>query len=129
MSFSSADLNFPELVKDTWTEENPDAKYPAFIVGDITYKRNIGRANNAMFWENASYLCAREMSLTYELPTAWARKACMEKVSINVTGQNLFYITKAKTYTPEYDSADLSSVPRGGYSLPVSVLMGLKVVF
>ena len=130
MSFSSADINSPEFVKDTWTEENPNAKYPAFIVGDITKKRNIGRANNALFWENASYLCAREMSLSYDLPAVWTRKAYMEKVSISLTGQNLFYITKAKTYTPEYDASELGgATTRGGYSLPIAVLMGLKVTF
>lgn len=126
MSFSSADLNAPDLVKDTWTEDNRDAKYPVFVLGDTTFKRNYGRSNNSMFWEDASYLCAREMSLAYDFPTIWTRKAGMEQVSLSVTGQNLFYITKAKTYTPEYGS---SSSDKGGYALPKSVLMGLKVTF
>lgn len=126
MSLTSNQCNAPTLVKDTWTETNNDAKYPVFVNGDSVLKRNFSRANNGLFWEDASYLYAREMSLTYDLPTVWTKKASMEKVSLSLTGQNLFCITKSKSYTPEYGTTDSD---KGGYSLPISVLMGVKVTF
>ena len=126
MSLTSNHFNAPEFVKDTWTENNTSTKYPVFTNGDSVLKRNFSRSNNALFWEDASYLCAREMVLSYELPSIWTKKAGMEKVSINLTGQNLFYITKSNSYTPEYGTSDSD---KGGYSLPISVLMGLKVTF
>lgn len=126
MSLTSNHFNAPEMVKDTWTEQNTGAKYPVFTNGDSTLKRNYSRSDNAMFWEDASYLCAREMTLSYDLPSVWTKKAAMEKVTFTLTGQNLFYITGSKLYTPEYGSSDSD---KGGYSLPISVLMGVKVTF
>lgn len=126
MSLTSNHFNAPEMVRDTWTETNESARYPVFTNGDSVLKRNFSRSDNAMFWEDASYLCAREMVLSYDLPAAWTRKAYMEKVTLSLTGQNLFYITGCKSYTPEYGSKEAD---KGGYSLPVSVLGGIKVIF
>lgn len=126
MSLTSNHFNAPEMVKETWTEQNTTAKYPVFTNGDSVLKRNYSRSDNAMFWENASYLCAREMTLSYDLPSIWTKKANMERVTFTLTGQNLFYITGSKLYTPEYGTSDSD---KGGYSLPISVLMGVKVTF
>ena len=126
MGLTSNHFNVPEEVKGTWTEENPDASLPMFICGDSNFKQNYTRSNASLFWEDASYLCAREVTLSYDLPVAWTKKALMEKVTVNLTGQNLFYITGTKVYTPEYGS---TTNDKGGYALPISVLMGVKVTF
>lgn len=106
MSLTSNHFNAPEMARDTWTETNDSARYPVFTNGDSVLKRNFSRSDNAMFWEDASYLCAREMVLSYDLPAAWTRKAYREKVTLSLTGQNLFYITGCKSYTPEYGSKE-----------------------
>lgn len=126
MGLTSNHFNAPEMVKDTWTEENTSAPLPMFINGDSNFKQNFTRANASLFWEDASYLCAREIMLSYSLPAQWVKKAMMEKVTISLTGQNLFYVTSTKVYTPEYGSGQND---KGGYSLPKTVLMGVKVTF
>lgn len=99
------------------------------MTNDTNFKKNYTRSTS-LFWENAAYLCAREISLSYDLPSQWTKKAMMEKVTVTLTGQNLFYVTSNNLYTPEYDSANNTKDDgKGGYALPKTVLMGIKVVF
>lgn len=125
MGITSGHFNVPEMAKETWTESNPGAKYPVLERHDVNYKMNYTRTTSLLY-ENASYLCAREISLSYDLPSQWTKKALMEKVSVSLTGQNLFYVTASRSYTPEYGS---NTGNKGGYPLPKSLLMGLKITF
>ena len=56
------------VVKDMWSEDNPDADLPAFYYADQLAKYNITRGNNAgygkdggnsRFYENGNYLACR----------------------------------------------------------------------
>ena len=125
MGITSGHFNVPDLAKKTWTEDNPGAELPVLMTNDTNFKKNYTR-NTSLFWEDASYLCAREISLSYDLPSQWTKKALMDKVTVTLTGQNLFYITDNRLYTPEYGT---TSGDKGGYALPKTVLMGLKVMF
>lgn len=125
MSISSGHFNIPELAKETWTEDNRDAEFPVLVTNDGTGKCNYQRASSQLC-EDASYMCAREISLSYDLPSMWTKKAMMDKVTVTLTGQNLFYITGCRLYSPEYGTDDGL---KGGYALPKTVLLGLKVTF
>ena len=117
--------NTVDLVFDTWTEENINAKYPTYVWADQLGKRNYARNNTSMFVYDASYLAIREISLNYTLPQAWTRKVKMEKVDFNVSAQNLGYITNAKyVASPEYGSSGW-----GGYPLPRTLIFGVNVTF
>ena len=117
--------NTVDLVFDTWTEENINAKYPTYVWADQLGKRNYARNNTSMFVYDASYLAIREISLNYRLPQAWTRKVKMEKVDFNVSAQNLGYITNAKyVASPEYGSSGW-----GGYPLPRTLIFGVNVTF
>lgn len=48
----------------------------------------------------------------------------MKNISVSVTGQNLFYITASKLYSPEYGANG-----NGGYGIPRTILFGLKATF
>lgn len=98
------------------------------MTNDTNFKKNYTRSTS-LFWENAAYLCAREISLSYDLPSQWTKKAMMEKVTVTLTGQNLFYVTSNNLYTPEYDSANNTRMTVRADALPKTVLMGIKVVF
>lgn len=109
--------------KDTWTPENPNAKYPMYYFADQSGKRNYFR-NTSMFVYNGDYLSIRELTLSYKLPTAWIQKAKLSRVDLSVTGQNLGYLTEAKhLFSPEKTNNN------GGYPLPRSVIFGLNVTF
>jgi hypothetical protein len=122
MGYMQGDFNTLEYTKDTWTPENPNAKYPKYYWADQLAKRNYDRPST-MFLYDASYLCIRNVSLSYSLPRQWVRKAGMENLSLSVTGQNLGYLTKSKMYSPESNSGT------GGYALPRTVILGVSLTF
>ncbi len=126
MGLTSNHFNAPEMVKQTWTEENTTAKLPVFVNGDSVLKQNYTRSNASLFWEDASYMAVREVTLSYDFPSVIAKRAMMENIKLNVTGQNLFYFTNTKVYTPEYGSTQND---KGGYPLPISVFMGVNLTF
>ena len=111
-------------VKDTWTVENPNAKYPKYYWADQNGKRNYYRSLNSMFVYNASYLNFREVALTYDLKKAWLQKIKSSGIQISITGQNLGYLTKSKAWSPE-----IGGNFQPGYSIPRSVIFGTLLKF
>ncbi|MFI3281370.1 MAG: TonB-dependent receptor [Rikenellaceae bacterium] len=110
-------------IKDSWTENNLDAEYPVFMYAD-TSNRNNYRYYSSMYYDNSSYICARDISISYQFPKAWANAAMMENLSLSISGQNLFYITNSSLFSPEYGANNL-----GGYSLPRTVVFGVTATF
>jgi TonB-linked SusC/RagA family outer membrane protein len=120
-------------VKKMWSEENMDTDLPKFYYGDQVIKKNITRSNNAgtavdnnssRYYEKGDYLAIRELTLAYALPKAWASKAKLSGVRLNVTGQNLSYFTRYSGTSPE-----LGGLDAGRYPLPRTLLFGLEVSF
>lgn len=108
--------------KDTWSEQRPNAKYPILMYADNQYRNNYRLSN--IFYDDCSYLCARDITLSYSLPEKWCNAIKMKNLTFSVTGQNLFYLTTSKLYSPEYGAED-----EGGYGIPRSVLFGIKATF
>ena len=109
-------------VFNTWTPENPNAKYPRYVFADQNGPGNYNR-NSTMFAYKGNYLAIREISLSYSLPAIWAKKIFCQQLNVSVTGQNLGYITSAPVATPEVSSAG------SGYALPRTLLFGVNVTF
>lgn len=122
LSCAQGTYNTTTEVFDTWSEENPNAKYPRYAYADVLTNANYAR-KSTMFAHKGNYLAIRELSLNYSLPKEWAMKAFCQKVDISITGQNLGYITSAKVASPEVSNAG------SGYALPRTVLFGLNVTF
>jgi hypothetical protein len=118
-------FNAVEQTKQTWTETNTTAGFPKYNWADQTNKRNYARQSN-MFMYESSYLAFREVSLTYSLPSIVLNKVGMKGADISISGQNLGYLTASKLYTPEVSS---TAGVNGGYSLPVSLILGLNIKF
>ncbi len=108
--------------KDTWSVDNPDATYPILMYADNQNRNNYRLSD--IFYENSSYLCARDITLSYSLPQKWCKAIKMQDLTISVTGQNLFYITPSTLYSPEYGADD-----EGGYGIPRTILFGIKATF
>lgn len=127
MGCMQGSYNVPrELYYDTWSESNPDAKYPRFLWADQLGKGNYDTVSS-LFAYKGNYLAIRELSLSYSLPKVWTNVVKMQQASVSITGQNLGYITKAKNVaTPEVGANGQAGA---GYSLPRSVLFGINVTF
>lgn len=115
--------------KDTWSPENPGAKYPTYTWADQLEKRNYAR-NSSMFVSNGSYLAFREVALTYSIPKGLIDKFNIQKFELSVTGQNLGYLTAAKNaFSPEVSAESVNFPRNGGYPLPRTVVFGVNLTF
>lgn len=117
------EFNATEMVKDTWTPENPNAKYPRYTWADQLNTKNYDRPSD-MFWVNSSYLAFREVTLSYALPTKWINRIKAEGLTLMVTGQNLGYITNKQLNLPERTGSQNSA-----YTIPTSLIFGANLTF
>ena len=118
-------FNTTQDVKNTWTPENPNAKYPTYYWADQLFKNNVARTSS-MFYNKADYLAFREVNLSYALPSELLSKAKIEGIKLTLTGQNLGYLSKSTLFSPEA-TANGTSVG-GGYPLPRTVIFGIQII-
>ncbi len=123
-------MAFNDAVRDTWTPDNPGAKYPrvcwASQFGTDNYIRT-----NSFFTQSGNYLACRELSLSYTLPKFICEKVACNAITVSVTGQNLGYIKSCTIPLPDnttYTSGNTAGWG-GTYNLPRTVLFGLNVTF
>ena len=125
MGCAQGTYNSIDLTKDSWSEDNINAKYPTYTFADQNGKRNYCRTNNSLFVYKGDYLAFREVTLSYKMPENWIAKAGLKSCELSLTAQNLGYITAADNmHSPEYGANS-----NGGYSIPRSFIFGLNVSF
>lgn len=117
-------MNNLTLIKDTWTPENPNAKWPRYDLDDSSGKRNYYRSDNGLFITDASYLSFREVSLTYDMNKEWLQKIGSSGIQLSITGQNLGYLSKSMTYTPEVGGRVST-----GWPIPRTFIFGASLKF
>ncbi len=95
-----------------------------------------GNGNNRMSdrWiEDGSYLRIQNISLAYNLPAEWAKRAFLQQAKIYVNVQNVYTFTKYSGYDPEIGSYNQSSllqnIDRGRYPTPRTYTLGLNLTF
>src|SRR5690606_5011018 len=90
-----------EQAKDTWTPDNPNATYARFTANDpADGSQNFARTSSA-FNFSADYLCIREVTLNYDIPTETFSNLGLQKVSVYLSGNNLHYFTSVIGTSPE----------------------------
>ncbi len=123
-------MAFNDAVRDTWTPDNPGAKYPrvcwASQFGTDNYIRT-----NSFFTQSGNYLACRELSLSYTLPKFICEKVACNAITVSVTGQNLGYIKSCTIPLPDNTTYTHGNTAGWGgtYNLPRTVLFGLNVTF
>lgn len=97
--------------------------------GDITdmprYLYQNSQANttrNSIYYEKGDFLCIREVTLSYALPSNMLRRARLNSVRVYVTGNNLHYFTRFSGPMPEDGGAD-----NGRYPLPRNITFGANI--
>lgn len=123
-------MAFPTQVRETWTPDNPNAKYPRVVWADQYGSDSYVRTSSA-FAQNGNYLACRELSLSYQLPDNICKKFHSQGLTLSVTGQNLGYIKSCTIPLPDnttYWSGNTAG-NGGTYNLPRTVIFGLNVSF
>ncbi|MFT3946418.1 MAG: SusC/RagA family TonB-linked outer membrane protein [Agriterribacter sp.] len=120
---AQGEFNATDIVKQTWTPENPNAKYPRYIWADQLNAKNFDRPSS-MFYVNSSYLAFREVSLSYNVPSSLLKKAKISGLRLTATGQNLGYLTNSLLNLPERTGAQTSA-----YTIPTQLVFGANLTF
>jgi hypothetical protein len=123
-SFYKARNQLSKVVKDYWTPENLDAKYPK-------PSASVTQRPSDLYIEDGSYLKIRHLNLAYKLPVnqvSWIRNA-----TVYISGENLFTFTKYPWYDPEvsaFPGGDLRlGVDNRGYPQVRIFAIGFKIGF
>lgn len=109
---------------DSWTPENPNAKYP-LLINDVA----ASSSNNlfSSFWvKSGAYCRVKNITLGYTIPRKWTRKAFIERVRIYGTLNNIWTIKGSdfyKGFDPEQSGGATC------YPLNKSYIVGLQLDF
>lgn len=125
---TSPDFGIPGIVArnqsidalDRWQKPGDIAHFAKFTTrGDITYSYF---PNSDGMYTNGSYVRLRNLSISYSLESAWAKRLGVDGSSIYIRAENLFLITKYRGLDP--DIPGLGSLPPSK-----TLTLGLQVHF
>lgn len=109
---------------DTWSEDNPNAKFPLLLQDPTgTHQNNLF----STFWlQSGAYCRLKNITLGYTLPRRWTQAAAIERVRFYATAQNLFTI-RGDNFYKGFDPE--SSAGASCYPLNKTFLFGLNLEF
>jgi hypothetical protein len=116
---------------DRWrSPDNPgDGKTPR-----ATSSGSLRTVFNSYFIHDGSFLRVRNVTLRYNLPVEWAKKASLQNASIYTSVQNLYTFTKYVGYNPEANNYGNTTNPtygvdQGSYPMNRTLTLGLQLGF
>lgn len=112
--------NVPSWYADSWTADNPDGSFPKVYLtwGGAGYSYT--QPSKYSIYDGG-FLRNKLMNLSYSFPDRLCRKIGVDRLSVSLLGENLFYISKFKYYDPEVTRS-------GSYPTMKVFSAGLKVV-
>ncbi len=120
---------YSEYAMNTWTPENPDAKYARALYTDPSAS---GRLSDKYLFDT-SYLRLKSLQLTYNLDPNLMKKAGIANAQLMLTASNLFTWTKWPGIDPETLSERGSITDQVSaedpYPLAKSFSLGIQVQF
>lgn len=112
----------PTFLGQTWTEDNPNAKYPRLT--NNTNRSAWNYQTNDFMLQNSRYIRLKTLVVGYTLPQIWTRKVKLEKVRVYFSGNDLWETTSIRDgFDPEMGSASNTS----GYPFARTWSFGLNV--
>ena len=82
--------------QNTWELNNPDLDRSSGTTPDSINIKVLKSLQTRTWIQNADFVKLRELSLTYTLPSSWARMFRASRASVTVAGRNLLRWTKYK---------------------------------
>lgn len=113
-----------DRLTDSWTPDNPDAKYPQLDVGDT-----FSYALSDFYVEDGSYLRMRNFQIGYNIPAEWIPG--FRSMKLFIQGKNLFTITGYDGLDPSLPAANdqYRGVDRGSYPSSRTISLGVNATF
>ena len=130
MGCAQGTYNMHMEVKDTWTPENPNAKWPRY-----TFASQNGTGNwimtSSLLARRGNYMACRELQLSYTLPKKLLNNFFCKDLTVSVIGQNLGYLTSSLNPIPDYTTYTTgnNAGAAGTYTIPRTVLFNMSITF
>lgn len=117
---------------DYWTPENTDAYFPKPYIhtaGGVGPFQNKNIQTSDRYLQNAAYCRLKNITLSYDLPTAWVEKAGLNKVQVFFSGENLLTFDKLKgPFDPEAIFTGNSYTSEGGKNYPMNKVVSFGLI-
>ncbi|RRN78083.1 SusC/RagA family TonB-linked outer membrane protein, partial [Pseudoxanthomonas sp. SGD-10] len=123
----SSGANYHKDVYNTWTPENPNAKYPILSSVDMT---QYGYSD--LFLISASYLSLENVGVSYDLSNPTFERVGIRNARLSLIGNNLYMWSKRQGLDPRMMQlgGELNNgLSLNNYSLLRSISLGLSVNF
>ncbi|GAA4447469.1 TonB-dependent receptor [Ravibacter arvi] len=95
--------------------------------GERTQRNNffgVSDRGNSIFYQKGDFLCLRELTLSYSVPSEFLKKIRISGLRLSATGSNLHYFTGYDGLNPEEGGRD-----DGRYPMPKSYIFGASISF
>lgn len=124
-----------DLLTDSWTPDNRDAKYPQLDLND-----DFSRSISSFYVEDGSYVRLQSLQLGYRVPQNWSWISGMGDVRVYLQGENLFTLTGYDGLDPSLPAANIDAsgmdvrdqargIDRGAYPSNRTITVGFNLVF
>lgn len=114
---------------DYWTPENPGAYYPKPYInsaGAVGPFQNKNTQTSDRYIQNAAYCRLKNLTVSYNLPSAWVQKAGLQKVQVFFSGENLLTFTSLQgMFDPEAIFTKNSYTDEAGKNYPMNKVLSL----
>ena len=116
-------------VKECWSKPGDNTKYARFTANDPDDgNSNFSRSSN-VFNYKGDYLCIREVSLQYNVPSSKLGKFGIQNLAFTLSGNNLHYFTAVKGVSPEVGTSTTYNSSYYNYPPIRRFSAGIKVTF
>lgn len=117
---------------DYWREDNKGAYYPKPYTagaGAIGQYRNKTSQTVDRYLQNAAYCRLKNLTLSYDLPSAWVKKVGFSKTQVFFSGENLLTFTKlAGMFDPEAVFTGNDYTSEGGKNYPMNRVLSIGLI-
>ncbi len=113
-----------EYQLDTWTPENPNAKFPLLL--EDASSSNPNNLFSSFWVQSGAYCRLKNLVIGYTIPAKWTNKALISKLRVYATAQNLFTI-RGDNFYKGFDPEQ--STGTSCYPLNKTFLFGVNLEF
>ena len=122
------DYNTTTYALNRWTEPGST---------NVNFRSSAADPNNnrstvsSWYIEDGSYLRMKNIQIGYTFPQQWMRKACISKLRVYASAQNLLTFTKYEGFDPEFSTSTNTAygIDTGNYPQYKSFQFGLQLDF
>jgi TonB-linked SusC/RagA family outer membrane protein len=125
-----------DLIGNTWTESNPNAKFPiavhnknnAAAYGISINTNDVGQTTDLTLF-GASYFSVKNITLGYRLPVGWAKRAGLTNLRVFASGDNIYMLSEYKGVDPRMSLTGGNDVSAFTYPFLRTFNAGINIEF